>query len=45
MPALFHYENVTECFEKYPTSAYCVVKTVLKPEESSDVWRAIAVSV
>uniref|UniRef100_A0A6E8VRC9 Acyl_transf_3 domain-containing protein n=2 Tax=Anopheles coluzzii TaxID=1518534 RepID=A0A6E8VRC9_ANOCL len=42
MPALFHYENVTACFEKYPTSAYCVVKTVLKPEESSDVWRAIA---
>uniref|UniRef100_A0A182PVM8 Acyltransferase 3 domain-containing protein n=1 Tax=Anopheles epiroticus TaxID=199890 RepID=A0A182PVM8_9DIPT len=41
MPPLFHYENLTQCFEQYPTSAYCVVKTVVKPTESSEVWRAI----
>uniref|UniRef100_A0A182JNH7 Acyltransferase 3 domain-containing protein n=1 Tax=Anopheles christyi TaxID=43041 RepID=A0A182JNH7_9DIPT len=41
MPPLFNYENVTKCFEQYPTSAYCVVKMILKPKEGSNVWRAI----
>ncbi|XP_049299980.1 uncharacterized protein LOC125772376 [Anopheles funestus] len=41
MPPLFEYENVTNCFEQYPTSVYCVVKTVLTPKEDSKVWYAI----
>uniref|UniRef100_A0A182MTZ0 Acyltransferase 3 domain-containing protein n=1 Tax=Anopheles culicifacies TaxID=139723 RepID=A0A182MTZ0_9DIPT len=41
MPPLFEYENMTTCFEEYPKSVYCVVKTVLKPMEHSHVWQAI----
>ncbi|XP_058123498.1 uncharacterized protein LOC131294658 [Anopheles ziemanni] len=41
MPPLFHYESVTDCFERYSTSLYCVVKTVVQPNQSSEIWRTI----
>ncbi|KFB48583.1 hypothetical protein ZHAS_00016569 [Anopheles sinensis] len=41
MPPLFHYENVTNCFERYSNSLYCVVKTVVQPNDSSEIWRTI----
>ncbi|XP_035904485.1 nose resistant to fluoxetine protein 6-like [Anopheles stephensi] len=41
MPPLFQYENLTDCFEQYPSSVYCVVKTVLKPTADSKIWQSI----
>ncbi|XP_050072932.1 uncharacterized protein LOC126561027 [Anopheles maculipalpis] len=41
MPPLFQYDSLTECFAQYPSSVYCVVKTVLKPKEDSKIWHAI----
>ncbi|XP_055533129.1 O-acyltransferase like protein-like [Wyeomyia smithii] len=41
MPALIQYESYEKCMESKPSATFCVVKTVVKPDNTSDVWRII----
>lgn len=44
MPPLSKYENYDKCLFQYPNSTYCVVKTMIKPDASSDIWGLIQVN-
>uniref|UniRef100_A0A1Q3FMG8 Acyltransferase 3 domain-containing protein n=2 Tax=Culex tarsalis TaxID=7177 RepID=A0A1Q3FMG8_CULTA len=41
MPPLFQYESIDKCLRSDPEGAFCIVKSVVKPDESSPVWRSI----
>ncbi|XP_058823997.1 uncharacterized protein LOC131694746 [Topomyia yanbarensis] len=41
MPALFQYESIEDCLRSNPAGVFCVVKSVVKPDERSSIWRTI----
>ncbi|XP_055610840.1 nose resistant to fluoxetine protein 6-like [Uranotaenia lowii] len=43
MPKLFAYDDYDECLEAYdtPEPVYCVTRSVIKPDNSSSLWRLI----
>ncbi|XP_053674162.1 nose resistant to fluoxetine protein 6-like [Anopheles nili] len=44
MPRVFHFDDYDECLRDDPTvpDVYCMVKAVVRPDESSPVWNVIA---
>ncbi|EAT36801.1 AAEL011139-PA, partial [Aedes aegypti] len=47
MPRIYAYDDYDECFTTYesPDPAYCVARSVIKPDNRSELWRLIQVSV
>lgn len=43
MPALSEYENFESCLRSNPAAVFCVVKSVVKPDEQSAIWKSIQV--
>ncbi|XP_062704996.1 nose resistant to fluoxetine protein 6 [Aedes albopictus] len=41
MPALFQYDSIESCLRSNPEGIFCVVKSVVKPDERSEIWAAI----
>ncbi|XP_058835520.1 nose resistant to fluoxetine protein 6-like [Topomyia yanbarensis] len=41
MPALFQYESIEGCLRSNPAGVFCVVKSVVKPDDRSLIWRTI----
>ncbi|XP_039452293.1 nose resistant to fluoxetine protein 6-like [Culex pipiens pallens] len=41
MPPLFQYESIDKCLRSDPEGAFCIVKSVVKPDENSPLWRSI----
>ncbi|XP_058828420.1 uncharacterized protein LOC131688249, partial [Topomyia yanbarensis] len=41
MPELFQYESIEACFRSNPAGVFCVVKSVVKPDGRSLIWRTI----
>ncbi|XP_058461156.1 nose resistant to fluoxetine protein 6-like [Malaya genurostris] len=43
MPKLYMYDDYDECFDAYdsPDPVYCVSRSVIKPDNRSDLWRFI----
>ncbi|XP_058461747.1 O-acyltransferase like protein-like [Malaya genurostris] len=42
LPKLFKYDDFDECRKMNPQFHYCVVRAVIHPDESSDVWHNIS---
>ncbi|XP_055629968.1 nose resistant to fluoxetine protein 6-like [Toxorhynchites rutilus septentrionalis] len=41
MPALFEYESFESCLRSNPDGIFCVVKSVVKADHRSQIWRTI----
>ncbi|XP_058830752.1 nose resistant to fluoxetine protein 6-like [Topomyia yanbarensis] len=43
MPKLYMYDDYDECFDAYdtPDPVYCVARSVIKPDNQSELWRFI----
>ncbi|XP_065086709.1 uncharacterized protein LOC135708531 [Ochlerotatus camptorhynchus] len=41
MPALFQYENFESCLRSKPDGVFCIVKSVVKSDDRSEIWRAV----
>ncbi|XP_021697289.1 nose resistant to fluoxetine protein 6 [Aedes aegypti] len=41
MPALYQYDSIESCLRSHPDGVFCVVKSVVKPDDRSEIWRTI----
>ncbi|XP_058834013.1 nose resistant to fluoxetine protein 6-like [Topomyia yanbarensis] len=41
LPPMYHFENKNRCLSDDPSNIYCVARTIVKPDNSSNVWKII----
>ncbi|XP_062550048.1 O-acyltransferase like protein-like [Armigeres subalbatus] len=41
MPRVFHYEDKLQCLHEDPSNVYCISRTLIKPDRSSENWNLI----
>lgn len=41
MPPVYHYEDKLQCLHEEPTNVYCISRTLVKPDSSSENWNII----
>ncbi|XP_053686958.1 O-acyltransferase like protein-like [Sabethes cyaneus] len=41
MPKLYQYDSYENCMQSKPAATFCVVKTVVKPDNKSEIWEII----
>lgn len=47
MPALYKLDDYDKCMLELPNqrSTYCLVKTVIKPDNDSEIWKIVQVNI